>query len=270
MKFKFVPKYYLAPNSEGSSEGGGVAPESPNSSSSEQGGGEDVTGLKNALSAERKRASESEKQLKQLQLAYEGVDPAVAKQAQDRLKQLQQQQEEWNQRETQLKNTLTEDFNRRHSEAQKTAQGWQEKYEGLLKRTLAEQAYQSAGGRSGGADDGMTFFDSFFNNVSASLRLNEKGQLEVVDGTGARIFSKKNTSEPMNPMEFFNGFTQHPVFGYCFAAQGNSRGGGMQPGSSNVARNGSVRVIDRSDLSALSEPGVIEALAKGDGSVVLR
>lgn len=239
-------------------------PENPN-----PGNGEDVSGLKNALAAERKRAAEAEKQFKQLQQSFDGIDPTAAKQALDNYKKLQQQQEAWNQKETELSTRLNEEFDRKLKSASQETEGWKGRYNDLLTRTLAQQAYEAAGGRIGG-DDSISFFDAFYNNVKGQLRLNEKGQLEVVDGTGARIFSKKNTNDPMQANEFFASHSEHPVFSHYFQAANSSKGGGMQPGAGNYRGNGSVRVIDRGDSVALSEPGVLEAIAKGDGSVIVR
>jgi len=232
--------------------------------------GEDLTGLKNALAAERKRASEAEKQFKQLQSSFDGIDPTAAKQAMENYKKLQEQQEAWNQKETELTNQLNEGFNRKLQTASQETETWKGKYNDLLTRTLAQQAYEAAGGRAGGSEDGITYFDAFFNNIKGQLKLNDKGQLEVIDGTGARIFSKKNTSDPMGANEFFAGYSTHPVFSHLFAAQGNSKGGGMQPGTGSYKGNGNVTVIDRNDIEALSRPGVLEAIAKGDGSVIVR
>lgn len=231
--------------------------------------GEDTSGLKNALAAERKRANDAEKQYKQLQQSLEGIDPAAAKQAMESVKKFQEQQEAWNQKETELTNKLSDDFNRKLSATSKEAENWKGQYQDLLMRTLAQQAYESAGGRGGGSDDGITFFDAFFNNVRGQLRLGEKGQLEVVDGNGARIFSKKNTAEPMSANEFFSSQSNHAVYSHYFRADNNSKGGGMQPGAGNYKQAG-VRYIDRSNIAALSEPGVLEAIAKGDGSVIVR
>ena len=267
--FRFRPQQDLAPNAEGGGEGGSGAPAATPPAAENQ-TGEDLTGLKNALAAERKRASQLDTEYKQYKAAFEGIDPEVAKQAATKLAQLQANQEEWNQKETALKTSLQEEFNRQITKEKETAKTWQEKHDGLLTRTLAQQAYEAAGGQSGGSDDGTTFFDAFFNNVKGGLRLNEKGQVEVVDGTGARRFSAKNSAEPRSAAEFFAGYSSHPVYSHFFAPQKNSKGGGMQPGAGTQKHNGTVRVIDRHDTSSLSDPGVIEALAKGDGSVIIR
>lgn len=254
-----------------SSDSGSTATSGDAGSGSDSGGDEDVTGLKNALSSERKLKADLERQLKQIQAAYGEISPDAARQAQQRLAQLNAQQEEWNQKETQLTNRLNDEWNRKLQTETQKGKEWQGKYQELKKLILAEAAYQSAGGRAGGSEsDGMTFFQAFYNNVGVHLRLNEKEELEVVDATGARLYSKKKDSELMSPAEFFAGYATHPVFSTLFAAQNNSRGSGMNPGAGNRAFSGQVRVIDRNDIQALSEPGVIEALAKGDGSVIIR
>jgi hypothetical protein len=264
-KFQFHNRFALAPNAEGGGEGGGVPPTTPPAPA-----GEDVSGLKSALAKERQLKTQFESQFKALQASFEGIDPVAAKQALDNYQKLTAQQEEWNQKETTLKTTLTEDFNRRFQAESSKVKEWETKHNDLLSRTLAQQAFEAAGGRAGGSEDGVTFFDSLYNNYRNSFRLNEKGQMEVVDSTGARLYSAKNTSEPMSPAEFFAGKVDHPVFSYCFAATQDSKGGGMRPGAGKTPANGMVRVIARNDVNALSEPGVIEALAAGDPSIVVR
>lgn len=202
---------------------------------------EDLTGLKSALENERKRSKELDRQFKQLQETVKDIDPNKYKE----LLSLQAQSEEWNQKEASLRTELETSYTQQLQAERQKVQQSDSRYQDLLKRTLAEKAFQAANGRSGGGEDGTTFFDAFYSNINAGLKLNDKGQIEVVDGTGARLFSKKDASKPMEPIEYFSSLTKHPVFGGYFAPNENARGGGMPPGSGS-------RHISTDDASKLS------------------
>lgn len=220
MKFKFKNQSSLAPNSPEPIEGGGTNPTPP-----EPAPAEDVSGLKSALQKERERANQVDKQLKQIQEMFKGIDPEKYKQ----LEVLQAQAEEWNQKEAQMRQTLEQEWTGKVQAEQKKMQDAEQRYQTLLLRTQAEKAYQAAGGRSGGGEDNVTFFDAFFTNVNKSLKLNDKGELEVLDGNGVRLFSKKDASKPMSAAEHFSGLIAHPVLGHYFMPQQPGKGGGAQP-----------------------------------------
>lgn len=190
---------------------------------------EDVSGLRSALEAERKRAKDNERLLKQLQESVKGMDPEKYKQ----FEQLQQQAEEWNQQKITLRTEVENEYaTKLQSEMVKTKE-FEGKYLDLVKRTEAEKAFQAAKGRSGAGDAGVTFFDSLLSVVSKSLRLNASGVVEVIDTNGARLFSKTDASKPMTPKEYFESLRSDPVLGHCFERQGPGAGGGMPPGSGN-------------------------------------
>ncbi|GEM_PF-5685094 len=190
---------------------------------------EDVSGLKAALEAERKRNKESDRLLKQLQESVKGMDPEKYKQ----FEQLQQQAEEWNKQKITIRNEVeTEWSTKLQAEMTKTKE-FEGKYLDLVKRTEAEKAFQAAKGRSGAGDAGITFFDSLLSVVSKNLRLNDKGQVEVIDANGTRLFSKTDATKPMTPKEYFESLRNDPVLGHCFEPQARGAGGGMPPGSGN-------------------------------------
>lgn len=231
MKWKFRPYIFLAPNDATPAEGGGAGtgqttgegtPPDPQSQ-------EDVSGLKTALQSERQRASQLEKQFKALQETFRDVDPKKYQE----LQQLQLQAEELNQREAKLKSELEADFQKRLVSEQQKTQALQTQLLDLQKRISAEKAYQAANGRSGGSDDGTTFFDAFYATIGGQIRLNDKGQPEVIDAAGARRYSSKNGSEPMGLAEFFSSLIQHPVYAHYFAPTNNGKGGGMPPNGAN-------------------------------------
>lgn len=203
---------------------------------------EDVSGLKAALEAERKRAKDSDRTLKQLQESIKGIDPEKYKQFEN----LQKQAEEWNQEKVKIRNEVESEWVPKVQAGLDKAKAVETQYLDLLKRTTAEKAYQAANGRSGAGDDSITYFDSLLAVISPFLRLNEKQQVEVVDANGARRFSAKDATKPMSPQEFFESLHKHPVLGHCFQPTGNGNGGGMPPGSGNH------RHLSTEDMSNLS------------------
>lgn len=218
----------LAPNDGDAGAGGGTGGTGDSSGGDGSGGtggtGEDVTGLKNALTNERKRAGDLEKQFKQLQESVKGIDPEKYKQ----FEALQAEAEKWNQKEVEIRQGLETEWTKKVEAEQTKAKGFESMYLNLLKRTEAEKAYQVVKGRTGAGEDGITFFDSFLAVAGNSLRLNDKGQLEVIDANGTRKFSAKDATKPMTAAEYFETLTKHPVLGHYFERQNDARGGGMQ------------------------------------------
>lgn len=270
MKYSLFSKILRLTSDNGASgsDAGSGSGSSDTNTTGDNSNPEDLTGLKNALASQRSLAEAKDKELKQFKQAFEGIDPAVAKQAMERLEQIKNQQETWNQEKTKLTATLTEDHNRKLSAEKEVSRQWQTKHDSLLTNILAQKAYEAAGGLMGGSDNG-TYFDAFFAAKGAALKLNEQSnKLEVIDASGAKIFSAKNNGEPMEASEYFASFATDPVFAHYFTPAKNSRGGGMPPGSGNNGKSGITKIIDRSDMDALSAPGAIEAMAKGE--VVIR
>lgn len=241
---KFRPCIALAPNDAGGGEsggsGGGGNPPPAGGGEGGGSGGEDTAGLKTALESERKRNKDLEKQFKQLQETIKGIDPEKYKQ----LEALQIQAEEWNQKEATLRTNLETTYTAQVKAESDRATAAETRYKALLARTQAESAFALSNGRSGGGEDGTTFFDSFYGNVAKHLQLNDKGVLEVVDNNGTRMFSKKDPSKPMSPAEFFSTLTSHPVYGHFFAPPNQSKGSGMNP---NANRN--FTQVDTSKMS---------------------
>jgi hypothetical protein len=208
-------------------EGGGVDPTTPPTTDPTP--PEDVSGLKTALDAERKRAKDADRTLKALQESVKGMDPEKYKQ----FEALQQQAEEWNQKQITIRNEVETEWSGKLKVEIDRTKEFEGKYLNLVKRTEAEKAFQAAKGRSGAGDAGITYFDSLLAVIDKSLRLNDKGQVEVIDANGARLFSKTDASKPMTPKEYFEGLRSDPVLGHCFERQGHAAGGGMPPGSGN-------------------------------------
>lgn len=199
---------------------------------------EDVSGLKSALDKERSRAEAMERQFKQLQESVKGIDPEKYKQ----FEALQASAEEWNKKEAAIRQESEAERTRQVQAEQAKAQAFETKYNSLLQRTAIEKAYQAANGRPGGSED-MTFFEMFYATVSNRFKLNDKGEVEVLDTNGVRLFSKKDASKPMSPVEFFADLQTHAVYGNYFMAKNNPRGGAMPPNANGFT--------SRDDLSKL-------------------
>jgi hypothetical protein len=225
----FAPRITFE-DDNGAGGGSGVAtpptPETP-----ETPAGEDLAGLKSALEKERARANAAEKAFKkqqdlllQQQESIKGIDPEKYKQ----FEQLQAQAEQWGQRETKLRSEFEEQLQRSVQVEQGKVAEIQEQYNGLLKRTAIAQAYQACPtpGRMGGGEDGVNFFDSFCTLIEKTLRMNDKGELEVLDANGVRRYSSKDASKLMSATEYFSTLSGHPVYGQYFQAP-STKGGGM-------------------------------------------
>jgi hypothetical protein len=211
--------------------GGSGAATPPTPETPETPAGEDLAGLKSALEKERARANAAEKAFKkqqdlllQQQESIKGIDPEKYKQ----FEQLQAQAEQWGQRETKLRSEFEEQLQRSVQAEQGKVAAIQEQYNGLLKRTAIAQAYQACPtpGRMGGGEDGVNFFDSFCTLIEKTLRMNDKGELEVLDNNGVRRYSSKDASKLMSATEYFSTLSGHPVYGQYFQAP-STKGGGM-------------------------------------------
>jgi hypothetical protein len=211
--------------------GGSGAATPPTPETPETPAGEDLAGLKSALEKERARANAAEKAFKkqqdlllQQQESIKGIDPEKYKQ----FEQLQAQAEQWGQRETKLRSEFEEQLQRSVQVEQGKVAEIQEQYNGLLKRTAIAQAYQACPtpGRMGGGEDGVNFFDSFCTLIEKTLRMNDKGELEVLDANGVRRYSSKDASKLMSATEYFSTLSGHPVYGQYFQAP-STKGGGM-------------------------------------------
>jgi hypothetical protein len=180
--------------------------------------------LKLTLDKERARANAAEKAYKQQQEAIKGIDPEKYKQ----FEHLQAQAEQWNQQEAKLKSEFEQQLQRSVQAEQTKVADVQAKYDTLLKRTAISQAYQACPtpGRMGGGEDGVNFFDSFCTLIQNTLRMNDKGELEVLDNNGVRRYSAKDASKPMSATEYFSTLSGHPVYGQYFQAP-STKGGGM-------------------------------------------
>jgi len=211
-------------NGAGGGSGAGGIATPPTVEPSEPPAGEDLAGLKSALEKERARANAAEKAFKQQQESIKGIDPEKYKQFET----LQAQAEQWGQRETKLRSEFEEQLQRSVQVEQGKVAEIQEQYNGLLKRTAIAQAYQACPtpGRMGGGEDGVNFFDSFCTLIEKTLRMNDKGELEVLDGNGVRRYSSKDASKLMSATEYFSTLSGHPVYGQYFQAP-STKGGGM-------------------------------------------
>ena len=215
------------------SELDGVMPtettEEPKTTESQQSNSYDY---KKEIDKERKLRGDTERALKQLQEQVKGIDPAKYKE----LEALQVQAEQRNQHEAEMRLNWETEWTAKVQVEQKGKHEAESKFQNLQKSTLAEKAYQSAKGRSGG-EGGLTHFDVVMGVVGDRFRLNDKNHLEVVDENGTRLFSAKDSTKLMSVTEFFETLHKHPILSPHFSANEAAKGSGMRRDSGYAERS---------------------------------
>ena len=117
----------------------------------------------------------------------------------------------------------------------------------LLQKQLLSNAFQVAGGRSGGAEDGTTYFDALLGAVGNQFKLNENGDVIVLDPKNGET-RLTSDGDPMTPAAYLESLKTHPVYGHFFAPTSDGFGSGMR-GSGNLT---SGQVQSMSPLEKLS------------------
>ena len=191
----------------------------------------DTTALKNALTKEQERTKKFEQQLNALQKAFEGIDPQKYKELQAAQKAALEESEKAQQAIAAARSEVEAEYTAKLNaekqlllQQQQTSKQLESQLQDLLKRNQAEKAFALANGRSGGGEDGITFFDTFYNTVSGLLKLDESGALFVTGADG----------NPIAVKDYFQSLASHPVYGHYFQPQNDNKGSGMPP---NSARN---------------------------------
>jgi len=113
----------------------------------------------------------------------------------------------------------------------------------LYRRQALANAFQVAGGRSGGAEDGTTYFDALMGAVGSRFKVSDAGDVVVVNPNGETMLS--DSGDPISPAAYLEGLKSHPVYGHFFAPVSNGHGGGMR-GSGNLT-SGSVQSMSALD-----------------------
>jgi hypothetical protein len=186
-----------------------------------------------ALEKEREARKAAERRLKAIEQQLQGLDP-------DQLRNIKEAQEREERLRSEMDARIKEAEERARQEAfgqvkvkdQLLAEALSEKTE-LYRRQALANAFQVAGGRSGGADDGTTYFDALLAAVGNRFKVDEAGSVQVVNPNGEPLLSDKG--DPLSPTAYLEGLKTHPVYGHFFAPTSNGHGGGMRGSGNAVA-----------------------------------
>jgi len=200
-----------------------------------------------ALKKEKAANSELRRRLEAIEKSLGGLDPEEAR----KLKEAQAAQEE-------MQAKFDQELEAAKVEAQKEAKAQLEikdqkfldavgEKNSLLQKQLLSNAFQVAGGRSGGAEDGTTYFDALLGAVGNQFKLNENGNVVVLDPKNGETRLTAD-GDPMTPAAYLEGLKSHPVYGHFFAPTSDGFGSGMR-GSGNLT---SGQVQSMSPLEKLS------------------
>jgi len=173
----------ITQDGDGEGDGGGGSPAGDNDSDDDEALGE---GGKKTLTKLRDQLKAAERRLKQV----EGIDPKVFKQATDKAEQLERELREREALTATERMRLEKKANDQVSEAKQEAERERQARIRLQTRTLAQNAFTLAKGRSGADDDGRSFLDGFMALVGEKhLRIDDNVDLYVVDAQNDPIQS---------------------------------------------------------------------------------
>lgn len=183
-----------------------------------------------ALAKEREARKAAERRLQAIEQQLQGLDP-------EQLRGIKEAQEREERLRAEMDQRIKDAAEAAKAEAlaqvkvkdQKLAEALAEKSE-LYRRQALANAFQVAGGRSGGADDGTTYFDALMGAVGSRFKVGESGDVVVVNANGEAILT--DNGDPIAPAAYLEQLKTHPVYGHFFAPTSNGHGGGMR-GSGN-------------------------------------
>jgi hypothetical protein len=184
-----------------------------------------------ALDKEREARRSAERRLKALEQQLQGLDPEQLrniKEAQDREERLRSELDQRIQQAAE--EARSEVLQQVKIKDQKLAEALAEKSELYRKQALAN-AFQAAGGRTGGADDGITYFDALMGAVGGRFKVTDGGDVVVTNANGEAMLT--DNGDPITPVAYLEQLKSHPVYGHFFAPTSNGHGGGMR-GSGNL------------------------------------
>lgn len=184
-----------------------------------------------ALEREREARKAAEWRLKTIERQLQALDP-------DQQRGIKEAQEREERLRAQMDQRIKEAAEAAKAEAlqqvkikdQKLAEALAEKSELFRKQALAN-AFQVAGGRSGGADDGTTYFDALMGAVGSRFRVSEAGDVVVINANGEPMLT--DNGDQLTPAAYLEQLKSHPVYGHFFAPTSSGHGGGMR-GSGNL------------------------------------
>lgn len=188
-----------------------------------------------ALEKERESRKAAERRLAAIEEQLQGLDP-------ERLKGIKEAQEREERLRMEMDQRIKEAAEAAKAEAlqqvkikdAKLAEVLAEKTE-LYRRQALANAFQVAGGRSGGADDGTTYFDALLGAVGDRFKVSDGGTVVVVNGNGEPMLT--DNGDPISPSAYLEQLKSHPVYGHFFAPTTSGHGGGMRGSGNLVAGN---------------------------------
>ena len=196
-----------------------------------------------ALEAEREARKAAERRLKAIEQQLQGLDP-------DQLRNIKEAQEREERLRSEMDQRIKEAAEAAKAELmqqvkikdQKLSEALAEKSD-LYRRQALANAFQVAGGRTGGAEDGTTYFDALMGAVGSRFKVSDAGDVVVINPNGETMLS--DSGDPISPAAYLEGLKSHPVYGHFFAPVSNGHGGGMR-GSGNLT-SGSVQSMSALD-----------------------
>ena len=188
-----------------------------------------------ALEKERESRKAAERRLATIEAQLQGLDP-------ERLKGIKEAQEREERLRMEMDQRIKEAAEAAKAEAlqqvkikdAKLAEVLAEKTE-LYRRQALANAFQVAGGRSGGADDGTTYFDALLGAVGNRFKVSDGGTVVVVNGNGEPMLT--DNGDPLSPAAYLEQLKSHPVYGHFFAPTTSGHGGGMRSAGNLVSGN---------------------------------
>jgi hypothetical protein len=186
-----------------------------------------------ALAKEREARKAAERRLQAIEQQLQGLDP-------DQLRNIKEAQEREERLRAEMDQRIKEAAEAAKAEAiaqvkvkdQKLAEALAEKSE-LYRRQALANAFQVAGGRSGGADDGTTYFDALMGAVGSRFKVTDTGEVVVTNANGDAMLT--DNGDPMAPVAYLEQLKAHPVYGHFFAPTSNGHGGGMRGSGNPIA-----------------------------------
>ena len=186
-----------------------------------------------ALAKEREARKAAERRLQAIEQQLQGLDP-------DQLRGIKEAQEREERLRAEMDQRIKEAAEAAKAEAlaqvkvkdQKLAEALAEKSE-LYRRQALANAFQVAGGRSGGADDGTTYFDALMGAVGSRFKVNDAGDVVVINANGEAMLT--DNGDPLTPAAYLEQLKGHSVFGHFFAPTSNGHGGGMRGSGNPIA-----------------------------------
>ena len=181
---------------------------------------------KAAIAKERKRAKAAESRLKSLESALDGLKPEDLKRLQETQQREAELRAEYDARvEDEKAKAIAETKQQLEIKDKKFLDAVGER-NSLLQTQLLSNAFQVAGGRSGGGEDGSTYFDALMGAIGSSFKLNDEGSVVVLDGKGEARLTEDG--DPMEPAAYLESLKAHPVYGHFFNPKSSGHGGGMR------------------------------------------